>query len=67
MTTTQLLSILPANYELHTNDNTVYNANGNDFVGDDYSIEIIGDVFEVRHTGGTVAFDTVDDLLAYVS
>jgi hypothetical protein len=67
MTTTQLLALLPASYAVHTNDNTVYNTEWRDSDGNDYAIEILSDgTYEVRHTGNTIVFDSIDGVLEYI-
>lgn len=67
MTTTQLLALLPASYAEHNNDNTVYNTDWHHHNWDDYSIEILESwAFEVRHTGATVEFYNIEDMLEYI-
>lgn len=67
MATAQLLTLLPSTYAIHS-DNVVYNTAGHDYDSTDYSIEILPTwSYEIRHTGNTVEFTDIEDVLMYVT
>jgi hypothetical protein len=67
MTTTELLALLPNWYAPHTNEDTVYNTEWNDYDWDDYAIEITDEWYEVRHTGAIVELSTVEEVIEYIT
>lgn len=66
-TVNELLQTLPAWYAEHTNENTVYNTHWHDYEWTDYSIEILFDGYEVRHSGNAILFQDIEDVLEYIS
>lgn len=67
MTTSELLSLLPSSYAEHSNEYCVYNTEWDAEQGTDYAIEIVWNQFEVRHTGNTIIFDNLADVIDYIS
>ena len=72
LTTGELLTLINSqwdNYPKFDNhpNGSIYAYNGKSGESTDYSIEVIaGEWYEVRHTGNTVTFDNVDDVLTYI-
>lgn len=66
MTTKELLNLLPASYA-EFNSTTVYNTEGTEEDANDYSIKILADgKFEVKQSGVTQTFSTVEEVLEWI-